>query len=639
MNQGPLTRHLHRLFPPQPFISPRDKLFSALGAFLGILGLSWITLQLIPTPTPLLVASMGASAVLLFAAPHSPLAQPWPFVGGNLLSAVIGVACAKTIPDPTLAGATAVSLAILAMSLLHCLHPPGGATALTAVIGGEAVHKLGFGFVLMPVGINVVGLLLLTLIFNRWLSPERRHAPTPSSPPTPVDPQAIAAEDMEYALKEIGSFIDVSAEDLEKLHALAAKHARQRGQARPTEPSINLQSAPELASAPFMRVLFSQAFRPFFLLASGFSFLAMAAWGLHLAQWIPWPKSLLPKVLHGHEMLFGFAGAAMAGFLLTAVATWTRRPPISGGALGGVAILWVTARVTALIPGDTGWIAWASSSLLFWLMLALLMTREVSASRNFRNYKLVPLLLAFALVEFGFFFWGRNDFVLQESLLRAGLMLILSMLSLIAGRIIPVFTHNWLRTQRPEINIRLPSFNAWDQATVIMTMLFAVGFVLWPFERVTGILGLASAVMQSGRIVRWRGWLALKNPLLWVLHLSYAWIPVGLALLGLAGLWQTTLHDAGIHALTVGAIGTSILGVAARVSLGHTGRPLIASPGLHGAFWLITLAAILRVTGPIGGRLMISAALLWSLAYLIFLVVYLPILIAPRVDTTDGANP
>lgn len=171
MSKTGWSNRLHGLFPTQPYIRPRDEIYAALGAFLGILGLGWITLHVAPGLTPLMLASMGASAVLLFAAPHSPLTQPWPFVGGHLLSALIGVSCYRWAPDPWMASASAVALAILAMSLLHCLHPPGGATALTAVIGGDSVHDLGFQYALSPVGINVLVLLILSLIINRLLWP------------------------------------------------------------------------------------------------------------------------------------------------------------------------------------------------------------------------------------------------------------------------------------------------------------------------------------------------------------------------------------------------------------------------------------------------------------------------------------
>jgi CBS domain-containing membrane protein len=228
MSKTDSSNRLLRLFPTQPYISSRDKIHAALGALIGILGLSWITLHLTPGLAPFMLASMGASAVLLFATPHSPLTQPWPFVGGHVLSALIGVSCYRWMPDPWMAGATAVALAILAMSLLHCLHPPGGATALTAIIGGDAVHELGFHYVLSPVGINVPALLILSLIINRLLTPHR-HGPAGSvGIHNPSHAHGIAPEDLAFAMREIGSFIDVSTEDLEKIHALAAEHAHQR---------------------------------------------------------------------------------------------------------------------------------------------------------------------------------------------------------------------------------------------------------------------------------------------------------------------------------------------------------------------------------------------------------------------------
>ena len=645
MSKPASSNRLQRLFPAQPYISRRDKINAALGAFLGILGLAWISLHLTsvtPGLAPLMVASMGASAVLLFAAPHSPLTQPWPFVGGHLLSAVIGVSCYRWMPDPWLAGATAVALAILIMSLLHCLHPPGGATALTAVIGGDAVHDLGFQYVLSPVAINVLALLMLSLIINRLLLPQRHGPASPAVMQKPSHAHGIAPEDLAFALREIGSFIDVSTEDLEKIHALAAEHAHQRGlpTARPVgsvmagaaEDGLPNHPTPRKRLMPHMKTLFSLAFRPFFLLAGLLALLGIASWWLLLAHAVDGSAGLPPKLRHGHEMLFGFAGAAIAGFLLTAVATWTQRPAVAGARLAALCGLWLLARLGAVLPGGTGYLLWALGSGLFWLWLTVLMAGEVLPARNTRNYKVPAVLAAFVAAEGVFFFAGPEQLAHREAALRAGLMLIIGLILLVGGRIIPNFTLNWLKQHRPETAIRMPTFDQWDFGAVIVTALFAAGFVLRPLDLFTGWLGLAAGLAQTGRLIRWQGWRTGREPLLWILHVGYGWIPVGLMLLGLAALGQPLWLDAGLHALTVGAIGTLVLGVMARVALGHTGRPLVATSDMTLAFVLITLGAALRVFAPAGHPAMLWSMPLWLAAYALFLFRYTPILLAPRAD-------
>ncbi len=213
--------------------SHAEKIISAVGGFVGILLTMWISLKYLGAQgAAMLVASMGASAVLLFAVPHSPLSQPWNLWGGHLVSALIGVSCALTIPDPLLSAPLAVALAIAAMHYLRCIHPPGGATALTAVAGGASVHELGYHFVLTPVLLNVFILLITAVVVNfafPWrryptslmkLSAELKSAKTPA-------PGKLHHDDFEYALREIGSFIDISEEDLTRIYQLANKHARE----------------------------------------------------------------------------------------------------------------------------------------------------------------------------------------------------------------------------------------------------------------------------------------------------------------------------------------------------------------------------------------------------------------------------
>ena len=211
-----------------------EKIISAAGGFVGILLTMWVSLKYLGTQSAaMLVASMGASAVLLFAAPHSPLSQPWNLWGGHLVSALIGVSCALTIPNPLLSAPLAVGLAIGAMHYLRCIHPPGGATALTAVAGGASVHELGYHFVLTPVLLNVF-ILLITAVVVNFIFPWRRYPSSLmklsaelKSAKAPAPGKKLHHDDFEYALREIGSFIDISEEDLTRIYELANKHARE----------------------------------------------------------------------------------------------------------------------------------------------------------------------------------------------------------------------------------------------------------------------------------------------------------------------------------------------------------------------------------------------------------------------------
>ncbi len=209
------------------------KLLSALGAFVGILVLWWLSARVLSEPASrtLVVASMGASAVLLFAVPHGALSQPWPVLGGNVLSAIVGVSCARLIPVPLLAGATAVGLAVGLMYYLRCLHPPGGATALTAVIGGPDVQALGFDYVLMPVLGNVLCILLMAFVFNYAFSWRRypaalgkRHAPSSLPAPALRDVE-LTQEDFAAAMQQLDSYVDITVDGLTELLELARENA------------------------------------------------------------------------------------------------------------------------------------------------------------------------------------------------------------------------------------------------------------------------------------------------------------------------------------------------------------------------------------------------------------------------------
>ena len=238
--QSPWQRMLGIEFSP---VSHRERLISALGGFVALLLVFALSRSLLDAgAAPILMLSIASSAVLLFAVPHGALSQPWPVLGGHLVSAAIGVACARHVPDPLLAASLATGLAIGAMHYLRCIHPPAAATALAAVLGSEQVRALGYGFLVTPVLINVLIILAVAVAFNA-LFPWRRYPAllarraVPAAPAT-ADYEAISHEDFVFALTQMDSFIDVSEEDLLRIYSLATgRHREMAAQAAIGQPS------------------------------------------------------------------------------------------------------------------------------------------------------------------------------------------------------------------------------------------------------------------------------------------------------------------------------------------------------------------------------------------------------------------
>lgn len=219
-----------RLFKPiLAGVQTGDRLMACLGASLGI-GFAVAVCSLLPLPVadfPLLVAPLGASAVLVFAVPSSPMAQPWPVIGGNMISALVGVLAYQSIGDFGLAASVAVGAAILIMSLLRCLHPPGGASALTAVIGSEAIHAAGYAFALVPVALNSICLVLLALLFHKFTGHSYPHR-VKAAPASIASAPILHAADIDAALADMGESFDISRADLDALLTRAEIHAAKR---------------------------------------------------------------------------------------------------------------------------------------------------------------------------------------------------------------------------------------------------------------------------------------------------------------------------------------------------------------------------------------------------------------------------
>jgi len=348
--------------------------------------------------------------------------------------------------------------------------------------------------------------------------------------------------------------------------------------------------------------------------------------------WSSWLPNSQPLLWHAHEMLFGFAVAIIVGFLLTAGKTWTGLQTPHGPALAALVLLWLAARVASLLGP---YLVYAVLDMVLLPLVALVMLSILLRSRNYRNLPLALLLIVLALANGTFhlaLIGGRQASAMTA--LYAALALIVLIECVMAGRVIPAFT------MAVTPGLKLLAHRQLEWFTLAVT---ALGLALWVWAA-TGIAGFLllalASVLHFKRLLGWHFELTLKRPILWILHAAYAWIPVGLALLALSQLgWLEA--SMGVHALAVGASGGLIIGMITRTARGHTGRPLQVSRPEVLAYALVLLAALLRVLLPLlprGGyvlTLVISASA-WSAAFLLYLWVFTPWLLATRLDGKDG---
>lgn len=386
-------------------------------------------------------------------------------------------------------------------------------------------------------------------------------------------------------------------------------------------------------------VPFAYGFRPFFLAAGVFAVVAIAAWAWMFASGGA-PLGALPGFLwHGHEMLFGFIGAAIAGFLLTAVPSWTGSRGFAGAPLVILTLLWLAGRIAFALAGALPPLAIAIAELAFLPMLAFMIGRSLLRERN-RNFPMLIIIAVLWGIDAWFLYAATTgDHLLASRALRAGIGLVLLLVTVIGGRIVPNFTASALRRRGLAVEIRNRAVV--ERVTIgsmaLAVLVDAVAPAHWLAPAVAGIAAMAHAVRLSG----WKSLRTLSEPIVWVLHAAYAWLPVGLALkavyLATGAPWAFQWQ----HALTIGTAATMILAVTTRAALGHTGRALEVSRGIGVAYVLLLLAAFVRVFGP---TLMPAdylatieaAALLWIAAFAIYTAIYAPILTRPRLDRKPG---
>jgi uncharacterized protein involved in response to NO len=381
------------------------------------------------------------------------------------------------------------------------------------------------------------------------------------------------------------------------------------------------------ASHPFCR----GGFRPVFFAGAAWAVVALALWICSLTGELSLPTALEPLAWHRHEMLFGFVGAVIAGFLLTAVPNWTGRLPIAGWPLAGLFSLWAAARLAVLFSGIVPlWLA-ALLDVGFFVVLGLLAAREVLEANN-PNVPVVGMILLFGLADAVDYLATGGVIPTPDLGWQLALSIVVLLISLIGGRIIPSFTRNWM--VKRGMTTGLPTQpGRFDLAVIGATAVALLAWLTGPAETPIGIVLIAAGALQAVRWARWSGWRTFADPLVLVLHVGYFWIPVGLVLLGLS-LAGVVPRSAAIHSLTAGAMATMILAVMTRASLGHTARELKANAATMVVYLLVTVGAVLRVTASlrlIDYNMGIEiAGLAWGGAFLLFLIAYAPVLWRPR---------
>ena len=370
-------------------------------------------------------------------------------------------------------------------------------------------------------------------------------------------------------------------------------------------------------------------FRPFYLAAALAAVAAMALWPAVFMGRVRPVSGLAPTLWHAHEMIFGVMMAVVAGFLLTAGKAWTGLATPRGPALGALAVLWLAGRCAGLLAP-----AWAFALLdgAFLLVAAAVFARLIWRARQRRNAGVVIVLSLLAASNVAFHAAALGAWRIDAMApLHAGLALLVVLESVIGARVIPAFT----RSATPGLVLRE---RAWLGRLAIAAT--ALGLALWvgDLAGAAPVLALA-AVLQAARLAGWKPWVAWRRPILWILHLAYAWIPPGLALLALAAAGAVA-RSAGVHALAIGATGGLVLGMLTRTARGHTGRALQASRVEVAAYACLMAAATLRVTGALVPAwfepAVCAAGVAWIAAFALYAWRFAPWLVRPRVDGKDG---
>jgi uncharacterized protein involved in response to NO len=373
--------------------------------------------------------------------------------------------------------------------------------------------------------------------------------------------------------------------------------------------------------------LFSFGFRPFFLLGSIYSGLAILVWLPVFMGELSLTTALLPRDWHVHEMLYGFLPAVITGFLFTAIPNWTGRLPLRGRPLMFLVAVWLAGRVCVTFSAQTGWLAAMVVDCSFLLLIAAAAAREIIAGKKWNNLSVVGLILALLAGNLTFHLEAHFKGVAEISI-RVGIAVVVLLISLIGGRIIPSFTRNWLVRENPG---RLPvPFARFDMLTVAVGAISLVLWIVSPDATVTGYALAFAGVMHLIRLGRWAGYRTGRERLLLILHIGYLFVPIGF-LLNACSAFGVVPAAAGVHAWMAGAAGVMTVAVMSRATLGHTGQPLTASIATQAIYASIIVAVVARICAILepahSAPLLNVAAFAWAGAFLGFALCYGPALI------------
>jgi uncharacterized protein involved in response to NO len=376
----------------------------------------------------------------------------------------------------------------------------------------------------------------------------------------------------------------------------------------------------------------NHAFRICFLLAAIWAAAAVPLWLLSFAGSISLSSAYGDVAWHAHELVFGYAALVVCGFLFTAIPNWTGRLPVAGWPLAGLVLIWLAGRLAMLNAETLGTSATAAIDVAFLAAVLAVAAREIVAGKNWRNLRVLVLVLWLLLANVAFHASVLTGDMTDLSL-RGSVGALVALITLVGGRLTPSFTRNWL-VKHGAAQLPAP-FGRLDAMAIGTGVVALLLWVTAPTGAATATLAALAAVLLAWRLARWRGWATWREPLLLILHLGYAFVPLGFALLaGNAWRPESVPANAVIHAWTAGAVGTMTLAVMTRSSLGHTGHALSATPATTAIYIAIVLAAVLRICAPFTldgyhALLNVSGAA-WTLAFVIFVASYGPMLCSSR---------
>ncbi len=383
--------------------------------------------------------------------------------------------------------------------------------------------------------------------------------------------------------------------------------------------------------------ILSSGFRPFFLLGSIYAGLAILVWLPVFMGELTLTTAFVPRDWHAHEMLYGYLPAIIAGFLFTAIPNWTGRLPIQGKPLLGLVVLWLAGRACVAFSVETGWLPAMLIDTCFLLLVAAAAAREIIAGRKWGNLNVVILVLILLAGNVAFHLEAHFNGAADISI-RVGMAVVVMLISLIGGRIIPSFTRNWLARENPG---RLPApFARFDMLAVAIGGLALVSWIVRPNGAAAGYVLALAGSLHLIRLGRWAGDRTWRERLVLILHVGYAFVPIGF-LLNAASAFGMVPASAGIHAWMVGAAGVMTLAVMTRATLGHTGQKLNASVSTQAIYVAAIVAALARICAVIepvhSVPLLHLAAFAWASAFVGFAISFGPVLISYHKRTKQEA--